>query len=166
MSLEKSIEDARTCPKCSSQNSGLIKQNPSLQSHRALWECPDCGVVWRAAESKVVGWACLLVGLFMTWVEVKWIIPSKMTGFPFTFAAFFGIVVLIWGVLVLTGIAGKKEVVTVRRKGMPPVLLLPPPPGKEGWEKKCPYCGKRYPYGKTVCDIDENELMDVERAEK
>jgi hypothetical protein len=154
MSQKKPVADERTCPKCSSQNSARIKGRPGLSSHRALRQCQDCGVVWRAAESKGVGWACLLIGLFVVWVEVEWIIPAKLT--DFNIVAFAGIVVLLWGVLVLAGVAGKKEVIAIRRNES-----LLQPPRHEGREKKCPYCGQRYPPGATVCVIDENVLVDV-----
>src|SRR5262249_15688207 len=139
----------------------------------AVRKCNQCGAFWRPAHSRKLAWAYVLLGAFSLSIFVA-IRAAGMYGelkvgmfkyFPMESTC---VIAIIQGVLVLTGVTGKKELVQVKTtlppdKGMPvmPVQQTEKAQESKPQEKQCPYCGKRYPIATDLCSVDKTILVPV-----
>lgn len=166
MQKEDALTDERTCPKCSSQDSGCTQRFIGTKKVD-LRKCNACGTFWRPAESNIVGLAYVLLGGFclIMFLQIRAATTDPHHANNILEWFEFGPIIIVCtfavfrGVLLLIGVGGKKRIVTVKDAVPPPI----PKPKTGPREKECPYCGKRYPGSADVCAYDMHELVDADK---
>jgi hypothetical protein len=160
-----------TCPVCSSTKITSVITNAPLVLKRDC-VCTDCRTKWKPALSKTSGVLCLVLGGLLAIggsaaaCEEMFMHHGNLIDLVVLDAsALSGLAVVVQGISIVFGRGGKLRILgKVVDPALKPLASAAPdqanlelPPA----EKKCPYCGKRFPGTMTECVLDENTLVAV-----